>query len=233
MAFNYSPKVVTDGLVLYLDAANQYSYVSGSTSWNDISRGGNNGTLVNGPTYNSANGGSIVFDGVDDYINCGSNNIINTGSSFTVGFWINMTSMPSTVTSPIIIKSNADDFLILISSRTSYEGISIGSGTKWAQGRTNTTSSFFLQQWVHVAVTYNGSGANNLSNFNIYENSINKTITSGTAGLLSQSTSTIIGYINSGNTLNGKISNFSIYNRALSATEVLQNYNATKTRFGL
>ncbi len=50
MAFNYSPRVVTDGLVLYLDAANQYSYVSGSTSWNDISRGRNNGTLVNGPT---------------------------------------------------------------------------------------------------------------------------------------------------------------------------------------
>ena len=233
MAFNYSPKVITDGLVLYLDAANRYSYPGSGTTWSDISRGGNNGTLVNGPTYNSANGGSIVFDGVDDYINCGSNNIINIGSSFTVGFWINMTSMPSTVTSPIIIKSNADDFLILISSRTSYEGISIGSGTTWAQGRTNTTSSFFLQQWVHVAVTYNGSGANNLSNLNIYENSINKTITSGTAGLLSQSTSTIIGYINSGNTLNGKISKFSIYNRALSATEVLQNYNATKTRFGL
>ncbi len=68
MAFNYSPRVVTDGLVLYLDAANQYSYVSGSTSWNDISRGGNNGILTNGPTYNSANGGSIVFDGTNDLI---------------------------------------------------------------------------------------------------------------------------------------------------------------------
>jgi len=54
MAFSYSPKIVTDGLVLYLDAANPYSYVSGSTSWNDISRGGNNGTLVNGPTFSSA-----------------------------------------------------------------------------------------------------------------------------------------------------------------------------------
>ena len=70
MAFNYSPKVVTDGLVLYLDAANPNSYASGSTSWNDISRGGNNGTLFNGPTFNAGNGGSILFDGIDDFIQC-------------------------------------------------------------------------------------------------------------------------------------------------------------------
>ena len=62
------PNIVTNGLVLSLDAANPKSYVSGSTTWNDISRGGNNGTLINGPTFNSANGGSIVFDGVNDFI---------------------------------------------------------------------------------------------------------------------------------------------------------------------
>ena len=68
MAFNFSPKIVTDGLVLCLDAANSKSIVSGSTTWNDLSRGGNNGNLVNGPTFNSGNGGSILFDGVDDYV---------------------------------------------------------------------------------------------------------------------------------------------------------------------
>ena len=68
MSFSYSPKIITDGLVLYLDAANPYSYVSGSTVWNDISRGGNNGTLINGPTFSSANNGSIVFDGTNDYV---------------------------------------------------------------------------------------------------------------------------------------------------------------------
>jgi hypothetical protein len=66
MSFNYSPKIVTDGLVLYLDAANTKSYVSGSTVWNDLSRSGYNGTLTNGPTFNISNGGSISFDGVDD-----------------------------------------------------------------------------------------------------------------------------------------------------------------------
>jgi hypothetical protein len=66
MAFSYSPKIVTDGLVLYLDAGNPYSYVSGSTNWNDLSRSMLSGSLVNGPTYNTGSLGSIVFDGVDD-----------------------------------------------------------------------------------------------------------------------------------------------------------------------
>ena len=68
MAFSFSPRIVTDGLVLYLDAANQRSYPGSGTTWSDISRGGNNGTLVNGPTFDPGNGGSIVFDGVDDYV---------------------------------------------------------------------------------------------------------------------------------------------------------------------
>lgn len=231
--FKNTPPIVTSGLVLSLDAANSKSYVSGSTVWRDMSGNGYTGSLINGPTFNSQNGGSIVFDGVDDYVNIGSNNIINTNNSFTVGFWVNMNSMPSSSTSPITIKSNANDFFILISARTGYEGVVIGSGLTWANGKTNTTSSFFLQQWVHVAVTYNGSGANNLSNFNIYENSTNRNLTAGTPGILGQSTSTIIGYVNAGNTLNGKISNFTIYNRALSAAEVKQNYDALKTRFNL
>ena len=69
MAFNYSPKIVTNGLVLCLDAGNVKSYVSGSTTWTDLSPTQKNGILTNGPTFNSSNGGSIVFDGVDDYIN--------------------------------------------------------------------------------------------------------------------------------------------------------------------
>jgi hypothetical protein len=87
MAFRYSPKIVTDGLVLYLDAANTKSYVSGSTTWNDISRGGNNGTLVNGPTFNRGNGGSIEFDGVDDYVttNSETKNLIQGQTNITVG----------------------------------------------------------------------------------------------------------------------------------------------------
>jgi hypothetical protein len=67
MAGTVAPNIVTDGLVLYLDAANVKSYVSGSTTWVDIAAG-NNVTLTNGPTFNSGNNGSIVFDGTNDYV---------------------------------------------------------------------------------------------------------------------------------------------------------------------
>ncbi len=78
MAFNYSPKPVIDSsLVLYLDAANPRSYVSGSSVWTDVSRGGNNGALTNGPTYSSANGGSILFDGTNDYVSIPDINVTN------------------------------------------------------------------------------------------------------------------------------------------------------------
>jgi hypothetical protein len=87
MAGTIAPNIVTDGLVLYLDAANTKSYVSGSTTWNDMSGFSNNGTLVNGPTFNSANGGSIVFDGVNDYVDCNST-IVNLNSSFTFASWV-------------------------------------------------------------------------------------------------------------------------------------------------
>ena len=72
MGLSHSPNIVTDVLVLCLDAANRRSYPGSGNSWLDLSGNGNNGTLTNGPTYSSANGGSLVFDGVDDYVNCGT-----------------------------------------------------------------------------------------------------------------------------------------------------------------
>ena len=73
MGINYSPKIVTDGLVLCLDAANPLSYTSCDSIWRDLSGNGNNGTLLGGPNYISNNGGLLIFDGVDDYINVGKN----------------------------------------------------------------------------------------------------------------------------------------------------------------
>ena len=70
MSNNYGPKIVTDGLVLCLDAADQNSYPGSGNTWYDLSGNGNNGTLVNGVGYNSGNLGSLVFGGVDDYVNC-------------------------------------------------------------------------------------------------------------------------------------------------------------------
>ena len=77
MGLAHSPRIVTDGLVLCLDAASKRSYPGAGTTWTDL-KGGNNGTLTNGPTFDADNGGSIVFDGSDDYVNCGN------GSDFSI-----------------------------------------------------------------------------------------------------------------------------------------------------
>jgi hypothetical protein len=88
MSFNFSPKIITDGLVLYLDAANTKSYPTTGTAWSDLSRSRNNGTLVNGPTFNSGNGGSIRCDGTNDFIEVLDNSSLDFGSSnFTVEYW--------------------------------------------------------------------------------------------------------------------------------------------------
>jgi hypothetical protein len=76
MALSHSPRIVTDGLVLCLDAANKRSYPGAGTTWIDLTANKNNGTLVNGPTFDSANGGSIVFDGTNDRVDCGATNAI-------------------------------------------------------------------------------------------------------------------------------------------------------------
>jgi hypothetical protein len=99
MGFNYSPKIVTDGLVLCLDAANSRSYPGSGTTWFDLSGNGNNGTLANGPTFNANNNGSIVFDGTNDYVeitNRNTNLEFQPSQAFTVSTWFKTTTIPTT-----------------------------------------------------------------------------------------------------------------------------------------
>jgi hypothetical protein len=91
----YEP-IVTSGLVMNLDAGFTPSYPRQGTTWYDVSGNDYNGALTNGPTFNSANGGSIVFDGVDDYAN-NSNPSSLQNQNLTVSMWIK----PSTATNEI------------------------------------------------------------------------------------------------------------------------------------
>ena len=88
MGLSHSPSLVLSGLTLCLDAANTKSYVGSGTTWTDLSGNSNTGTLTNGPTYSSANGGSIVFDGTNDYATISFNSVFNvTSNPFTVIVW--------------------------------------------------------------------------------------------------------------------------------------------------
>ena len=227
MAFNYSPKVITDGLVLYLDAANQYSYVSGSTSWNDISRGGNNGTLINGPTFNSANSGSIVFDGTNDYVDLGGSLTLKPVNSITVSTWIRFNSLTANTRalSDWHQSGLTDRWIFYITNSTTiqwYLRVGSESGVPY--------SPVLLNTWYNLTGTFNG----NIQAFYIngqFHNSVNKPGTLNPSSTLNPVR--IGGQVSAGGYHNGNIAQTLIYNRALSETEVLQNYNATKTRFGL
>ena len=232
MAFNYSPKVVTDGLVLYLDAANQYSYVSGSTSWNDISRAGNNGTLTNGPTYNSANGGSIVFDGVDDYVSVPKQTAFVNASQFTMMVWMKRRLSSSKVILYQGADANNDVAFELWNDGNAYFEVGNASNTYGYIANTSTN-------WQYLTMVFDGTLTGNSNRLKGYINGnlLSLTFALGSIPSTSGPSNSVFSIGNSqgigGNFSDGNIATTQIYNRALSATEVLQNYNATKTRFGL
>jgi hypothetical protein len=220
MAFSYSPKIVTDGLVLALDAANTKSYVSGSTTWTDLSRGGNNGTLINGPTFNSANGGSIVFDGTNDYVNCNnsSNLQLTTG---TVSCWVKGQQQGSDYNG-IVVKNGAWGIFIFQSTLRLYDwGNNVGR---------NTGINISDNIWRNITLTFTSTLGTPSNNAIIYINGI--VVLTTTIKNSSQTDPLLLGYGNYGTQyLNGFIATTQIYNRALSTAEVLQNYNATKGRY--
>jgi hypothetical protein len=220
MAYNFSPKIVTDGLVLYLDAANTKSYVSGSTTWNDISRGGNNGTLTNGPTFNTLNGGSIVFD----TLNSVTTNYTSTLTDFTVCVWFKPTDSTNIAAARILDKNYISGFWV--GKNTSGVVNSWGGGVRESAPPYGRYITLLDTQWNFIVSTRSGT------THTIYGNGITNT-SSGTVSSTALDATTLTIAAGATQTFKGNIANVSIYNRALSASEVLQNYNATRGRFGL
>jgi len=230
------PDIVSDGLVLYLDAGSPNSYRPDfGTTWKDMSGFNNSGSLVNGPTYSSANGGSIVFDGVDDAVICPNNDTTNiTGSSITLEGWVN----PSNVSSYKQIFARASGIGDTQRQYGLYVMGPTGGGAINSLGfeiRTNIAKIdlgyglLVPNTWQHTAGVYNGS------NMIWYINGIQVGLVAQTGNITTQVSSLYVGQFSFGgfSTFNGNISSTKMYNRALSSTEVLQNYNAQKSRFGL
>lgn len=218
MATRYSPAIVTSGLVLCLDAANKVSYPGSGTSWYNLSGTINTGTLTNGPTFSQANGGSIVFDGVDDYVTTS-----NTALSFTTFSMECLVKYNSLSGNQGLFTYNNNNVINL------WKGS--GLGMRW---EVNTSSQAITGAndlatgvWYHFVGVYNGSQGILYRNGVVYAGPT--TLTSHT----SEAANFEIGRYNGAGNTNGSIAIARFYNRALSATEILQNYNATKTRFGL
>jgi hypothetical protein len=221
MAFNYSPKIVTDGLVLCLDAANTRSYVSGSTTWSDLSRSGNNGTLTNSPTFNSANGGSIVFDGTNDFVSTTYNAVL---TNFTFCAWFRQSGSVISY-QRIVDKNYITGFWVGRNGTTpnSWGGGVIEPNPPFGRYITLTDG-----QWHYIVSRRQGT------THTIYGDGITNTISGTVSSNALDTSQLIIGReLLTTALLNGNIAQTSIYNRALSESEILQNYNATKTRYGL
>jgi hypothetical protein len=231
MATSYSPKIVTDGLVLCLDAADKKSYSGSGTTWTDRSRNSKHGTLTNGPTFDSENGGVLVFDGSNDYIQSSV-----TGNMSTT------------------------DYTVTINAKYVYHTPSNTTFWGFSEGGSQAYKTFCFQTWNganNQIMFFNGNGSSyqsqiftptglDIYSYNEYTFVI---LSSGNISLYINgelyNTWTGNTYRNSDNfdrvwvatridqTFRGNVANFKVYNRALTDTEVVQNYNATKGRFGL
>jgi hypothetical protein len=226
--------IVTNGLVLYLDAGNPQSYPGSGTTWTDLSGNGNNGTLTNGPTYSSANGGSITFDGVNDKVIVPYNSNLNP-SNVTISVWFKRTSAINYTHFAGLPASNSSwsnpyiSYGIEFISTTDQPSFLLGfSNNTFLYTTATASASTAVGLWVNVVGTYDGSFSK------IYVNGQLATSIAETRTLLTTSANFVLGTETQGTSsypLNGNIAQASIYNRALSATEVSQNYNALKSRY--
>jgi hypothetical protein len=229
--------IVTSGLVLNLDAGNAASYPGTGTAWTDLSGNGNNGTLTNGPTYSSANDGSIVFDKTNDYIIVPSINRLNTT---TLDVWFNTSSVSeSTGVRQYLYTQQRNPPVLATYTYQERQGIHIsGNVLEFQYLDTNNTAGNIVSvdtisadTWYNVVVTLDGTTPKMYLNGT--EVSVTGTIRTPKALTVNQAFIARRGDSGGNDYFGGNIGAVKDYDRALSAAEVAQNYNVLKNRYGL
>ena len=228
MGIARGPKIVTSGLVLALDAADKLSYRGSGTTWRDLSGNNNTGTLTNGPTFNAGNMGSIVFDGTDDYVAI-ANLFLNTITNITLQGWVYISS--TSLKGPFVkVGGGVNGYAIGVGGNdfdtSGNQIIGIYPGVRWI-----LTGNNYGTGWKFFTLT--------LSTTSVPTFYLNGALIGSYPGTnpLTPTSGAYVGR-NVGDELTvrafaGNIAITQIYNRELTATEILQNYNATKNRFGL
>jgi len=217
--------VVQSGLVLNLDAGVSSSYPGSGTTWTDLSGNGNNGTLVNGVGYVGTNGGSLSFDGVNDYISFVSNPSLT--NQITVEVWVQLSS-----TSPLgigWIMGREGSYRMLYTS-SSFSWVCATTNNGWYSAGTSigATSVTPYTQTYQVVGTYDGSNNRIYVNGELKNTGANisgNILTTGNYNLMRSDAQVEYG--------KGNLYSHKLYNKALTSPEVSQNFNATRSRFGL
>ena len=217
MGINYNPRIVTNGLVLALDAGNIKSYPGSGTNWSDLIGSGNNGTLTNGPTYSSTSGGSIVFDGGNANVSIGTNGFSFGISPGTLSAWAKTNDRYSTRT--IISYGNAT------TNGARFLGIGASNFYFSGYGSSISASGVSTDTWFNLVGVYDGTNASMYVNGALV------------AGPTARSWNTVANNAGIGKNVSnseywsGDVAQVQIYNKALSAAEIQQNYNALKGRY--
>ncbi len=229
MSVNYNPRTVTDGLVLCLDAANRKSYPGSGTTWTDLSGRGNTGTLINmdGTNLSSANGGSLTFDGTNEYINLPSSFAFGT-STFSIECWVKADTLSGIDAIYYSQSSNSSGFYG-VGHNSNGDGFYLSDFNGSTRVSTVFGSNAVVNTWYHLVFLKNAS-----NQYVVYRNTIAST-TNNTSTLSLTSADPRIGYnpASGSEIWDGNISNFKIYNRALTAAEIQQNFNALRSRFSI
>ena len=232
----YSPNIVKTGLRICYDAANVRSYPGSGTSWFDLSGNGTTGTLTNGPTFSTENGGAVVFDGDNDRVATGN----FTYTPYCIDFWLyNNNTVPGNDGSI----GGPSTYQTLISFGGSTPGVNLGG---WTSGATNealhiwSTATGTKLTYTRDALSpalYNWVFNWNGSQYDIWVNGVKQTVYAGGGGHAELITYTSVPlYLGTdANTyeFNGKIFVFKMYTSQLSDNDVIQNFNALRHRFGV
>lgn len=252
MSFHFSPKIVNNGLVLYVDAANPKSFISGATTIYDLTLNNIDGLLTNGVTSNTNNKGTILLDGIDDYVDFKNslNDVFSgVGKKFTFSSFFNPTSNGNQFLfgkySDNGVFENGRQFGVFVRDLGTGFKVDVLYSPTLLSASVNlirSTSVLTLNKPNYVVVTYDETQPTTLSKFNIYINGVLSAkslevaggtgpIVTGPARLSLGSSVASTGV--SQRAFQGEIYSFLIYNRDLSAVEILQNYNTLKSRFGI
>jgi hypothetical protein len=215
------PPIVTDGLVVHLDAGNSNSYPGSGTTWYDLSGNGNDGT-ISGATYDSANGGSLSFDGTNDYVSFSPTSANLNLFPITLSFW-------ATPGGEVINKYIASSFNGYRVSFTTngINGFYFISNSSYTNNYNNSYGSGTVGTFSNGVMIVDDSGVK----FYLNDLLVGSNTWNGSSGATTTSTNLRLALYTS--YMNGNIAQVSIYNKALTPSEVTQNFDALKGRYGL
>jgi len=231
-----SPNIIRDNLIYYLDGSNRYSYTSGSTVWDDLSKSQRTaGSLINGVSYSTTNKGVLVFDGINDYVALPQITTNQTEGKYSIELWISFanTITPSNAINYMIIEAQnlllggVDNYIYLLSSTAGRIGFQTFNPFVVTY---TTTNNWVAGRWYNITGTYDIS----TSKLSLYVNGVLESFTTIANCYFNTNTYFSLGSYSAPAKswfFNGSIASLKIYNKTLTDSEILENYNVNRYRF--